>query len=959
MNAYVDPDLCIGCTQCAGLCPAVFHMEGVLAVAEPGSIPPEEVPQAVDAANACPVSAIRIEEQLCESLPHWGRLFCFFFKNPPLDAVLCYTIRCVIMQWRNTTMRLLVIDGNSIANRAFFGIKLLTTKDGRYTNAIFGFLNIMLSLLKESQPDEVAVAFDLKAPTFRHKMYEGYKATRHGMPDELAQQMPVLKEILTDLGYRIVTAEGWEADDILGTLAAACAARQDDCFLATGDRDSLQLVSDTTTVLLATTALGRSKTVTMDVDAIREKYGIEPKQLIEVKSLMGDASDNIPGVRGIGEKTALSLVQNFGSLEGVYEHIDDKRIKPKQREHLLECRELAQLSHTLGTIRTDAPIDTAEGAYAIGEGNKPKAVRMLQELEIHSLIQRFGLGGIVPANLEEETANLPEAEIAPLPLTPAGHYLVASRPPVMGKQGVHNVVLQPESWYAVQGTTVYPLEDAELVRLLDDPDVTLDVFNSAPLYAKAMAVGGWGSSIVWDGKLAAYLLDASASKYQVGELVPSYKAAAAFTCTDYPDAGRLADLFAKMKAEITACGEDPLYNEIEFPLAQVLADMTRIGMLVDRDGIDQFGVKLRSELEQVLTRIHMETGSASFNPNSPKQLGEMLFDTMGLPHGKKTQRGWSTDAETLESLRDYPLVEDILQYRAYQKLNSTYVEGLLKVIGEDGRIHSTFNQTEARTGRLSSDNPNLQNIPIRTELGSQLRAYFIAKPGCVLVDADYSQIELRILAHITGDEHMQQAFLNGEDIHRSTAAKIYGIPQEEVTSRLRSSAKAINFGIMYGKGAYSLAKDIGVSVKEADAFLKNYLAAFPKVSGYMDKTIADAKAVGYVSTLFGRRRALPELASSNFNVRSSGERMARNTPIQGTAADVIKLAMVRVWKRLRDEKMESRLILTVHDELIVEAPQAEAEKAAQILREEMEGCVQYAVPLSTDVHAGKNWLEAH
>ena len=856
-------------------------------------------------------------------------------------------------------MRLLVIDGNSIANRAFFGIKLLTTKDGRYTNAIFGFLNIMLSLLKESQPDEVAVAFDLKAPTFRHKMYEGYKATRHGMPDELAQQMPVLKEILTDLGYRIVTAEGWEADDILGTLAAACAARQDDCFLATGDRDSLQLVSDTTTVLLATTALGRSKTVTMDVDAIREKYGIEPKQLIEVKSLMGDASDNIPGVRGIGEKTALSLVQNFGSLEGVYEHIDDKRIKPKQREHLLECRELAQLSHTLGTIRTDAPIDTAEGAYAIGEGNKPKAVRMLQELEIHSLIQRFGLGGIAPANLEEETANLPEAEIAPLPLTPAGHYLVASRPPVMGKQGVHNVVLQPESWYAVQGTTVYPLEDAELVRLLDDPDVTLDVFNSAPLYAKAMAVGGWGSSIVWDGKLAAYLLDASASKYQVGELVPSYKAAAAFTCTDYPDAGRLADLFAKMKAEITACGEDPLYNEIEFPLAQVLADMTRIGMLVDRDGIDQFGVKLRSELEQVLTRIHMETGSASFNPNSTKQLGEMLFVTMGLPHGKKTQRGWSTDAETLEALRDYPLVEDILQYRAYQKLNSTYVEGLLKVIGEDGRIHTTFNQTEARTGRLSSDNPNLQNIPIRTELGSQLRAYFIAKPGCVLVDADYSQIELRILAHVTGDEHMQQAFRSGQDIHRSTAARIYGIPQGEVTPRVRSGAKAINFGIMYGKGAYSLSKDIGVTVKEADAFLKNYLAAFPSVSSYMDKTIADARANGYVSTLFGRRRTLPELASTNFNVRASGERMARNTPIQGTAADVIKLAMVRVWKRLRDEKMASRLILTVHDELIVEAPEAEAEKAAQILREEMEGCVHYAVPLSTDVHTGKNWLEAH
>ena len=857
-------------------------------------------------------------------------------------------------------MRLLVIDGNSIANRAFFGIKLLTTKDGRYTNAIYGFLNILLSLLKECEPDEVAVAFDLKAPTFRHKMYDGYKATRHGMPEELAQQMPVLKELLADLGYRTVTAEGWEADDILGTLAAACAARKDDCFLATGDRDSLQLVSDTTTVLLAATVMGRSKTVTMDVDAIQEKYGIQPRQLIEVKSLMGDASDNIPGVKGIGEKTALTLVQNFGTLEGVYEHIDDKLIKPKQREHLLECREMAQLSHTLGTIRTDAPIDTAEGTYAVGEGNKAEAVRLLQELEIHSLIPRFGLDGIAPAAPEEEDGiELAEAELEALPLAPSGTYLVASRPAVMGKQGIRNVVLQPESWYAVQDCTVYPLEDADLMRLLDNADVTLEVFNAAPLYAKAMAAGGWGSSIVWDGKLAAYLLDASASKYQISELTASYRASAAFTCADYPDAGRLADLFSKMKTEITACGEDSLYNEIEFPLAQVLADMTRTGVLVDKDGIEQFGVKLRTELEQVLGRIHMETGSASFNPNSPKQLGEMLFDTMGLPHGKKTQRGWSTDAETLESLRDYPLVEDILQYRAYQKLNSTYVEGLLKVIGEDGRIHSTFNQTEARTGRLSSDNPNLQNIPIRTELGSQLRAYFVARPGCVLVDADYSQIELRILAHVTGDEHMQQAFLTGEDIHRSTAAKIYGLPLEQVTPRLRSSAKAINFGIMYGKGAYSLSKDIGVSVKEADAFLKNYLATFPKVSGYMDKTISDARNCGYVSTLFGRRRSLPELASNNHNIRASGERMARNTPIQGTAADVIKLAMVRVWRRLRDEKMESRLILTVHDELIVEAPEAEAAKAAAILQEEMEGCVNYAVPLSTEVHQGKNWLEAH
>ena len=852
-------------------------------------------------------------------------------------------------------MRLLVIDGNSIANRAFYGIKLLTTKDGRYTNAIFGFLNIMNSLLRECEPDEVAIAFDLKHPTFRHEMYDGYKGTRHAMPDELAQQMPILKELLTDLGYRQVSAKGWEADDILGTLAAACEARRDDCFLATGDRDSLQLVSETTTVLLATSAMGRSKTETMDLDAIHEKYGIEPKQLIEVKSLMGDTSDNIPGVKGIGEKTAMTLVKNFGTLDNVYDHLDSPIIKPRQRENLLACREDAYLSHTLGTIRTDAPIDTAEGAYKVTEGNKPAAVRLMQELEIQTLITRFGLDGIVP---EQDPDTLPEvdAAIASLPAEPSGHYLVAARPAVLGTK---SVIVQPEAWYAVQDTTVYPLSEEELVSLLDDPKVTLDVFDSAPLYARAMAAGSWGSSIVWDGKLAAYLLDASASHYLLTTLATSYHARSAFSCEEYPDAGFLADLFARMKAEITENGEDELYNNIEFPLAQVLADMTRTGILVDREGIEAFGVQLRQELDQVLTRIEMEAGTSDFNPNSPKQLGTLLFDTMGLPHGKKTKNGWSTDAETLEKLRDIPLVEDILQYRACQKLNSTYVEGLLKVIGEDGRIHTRFNQTEARTGRLSSDNPNLQNIPIRTEMGSKLRAYFVAKPGCVLVDADYSQIELRILAHVTGDAHMQEAFLSGADIHRSTAAKIYNIRPEDVTPRLRSSAKAINFGIMYGKGAYSLSKDIGVSVKEAEAFLQTYLATFPNIDGYMEKTIADARQCGYVSTLFGRRRALPELNSNNHNIRASGERMARNTPIQGTAADVIKLAMVRVWRRLRDEKMESRLILTVHDELIVEAPEAESEKAAQILREEMEGCVHYAVPLSTDVHTGKNWLEAH
>ena len=859
-------------------------------------------------------------------------------------------------------MSLLVVDGNSIANRAFFGIKVLTTKEGQYTNAIYGFMNILLSLTQNYQPDEVAIAFDLPAPTFRHKMYDGYKANRHGMPEELAAQMPLLQQLLTDLGYKLVTAEGWEADDILGTLAAACDARGETCYIATGDRDNLQLVSPNTTVLLAATSRGHSETRVMDEAAVREKYGLAPKQLIDVKSLQGDASDNIPGVKGIGEKTALALIQQFGSLAGVYEHLDDPVIKPRQRANLEAYKADAELSYTLGSIRTDAPIETAAGAYRPGEGDKAAAVRLMLDLEIRALIPRLGLEHVLPAEDEPAppAAPLPAAEVRSMPARPAGLWLLAARPPVYGKQGNRIIETRPAHWYAVQDRTVCPLADGELALLLDNPALQLEVFDAAPLYAAAMQAGGWGSAITWDGKLAAYLLDASAAKYSIAALVEAYKVKPAFACEDWPDAPFLAGLFARMKEEITALGEDFLYNEIEFPLAQVLADMTRTGVLVDRAGIEQFGAGLRQQIEAKLTYIRSQVEDPDFNPNSPKQLGEMLFVRMKLPHGRKTSRGWSTDNATLQKLRpDCPLVDDILQYRSYLKLYSTYAEGLLKVIGPDGRIHSTFNQTEARTGRLSSDNPNLQNIPIRTELGSQLRGFFIAKPGCVFVDADYSQIELRILAHITGDEHMQAAFRAGEDIHRSTAAKIYGIPLEEVTPRLRTAAKAINFGIMYGKGAFSLSEDLGVSVREAGSFLKSYFASFPKVDSYMHKTIADAKEKGYVSTLFGRRRALPELASSNVNVRASGERMARNTPIQGTAADVIKLAMVKVWRRIRAEGLQSRLILTVHDELIVEAPEAEAETAARILKEEMEGCVRFAVPLDTDVHQGKSWLEAH
>ena len=657
---------------------------------------------------------------------------------------------------------------------------------------------------------------------------------------------------------------------------------------------------------------------------------------------MGDTSDNIPGVPGVGEKTALALVQAFGSLDEVYAHLDDPRIKPGVRKKLTENEDKARLSHTLGEIRLDAPIDTAPGAYRRGPGEPEKAAALLASLEMHSLIPRLGLteSAAPAAPAEERTLAAADA-----PLT--GQIFLVALP-------------AGDGWAAVDERGIpFRLEGQALTDLLDSPDAHLWVFDAKPLYHLALAAGGVGRAIEFDGKLAAYLLNPAASKYELEALAAEYGVAPAFTCPDAPDAGLLAGLLPLLDAKLAELGMDKLLREIELPLARVLADMERTGMLVDRDGIAAFGDELRAQLNDCLGRIYGQVGY-SFNLNSPKQLGEALFDKLGLPHRKKTKSGYSTDAATLESLRSYsPVIEDILEYRSCQKLLSTYADGLLKVIGPDGRVHSTFLQTEARTGRLSSTEPNLQNIPVRTEQGSRLRGFFVAKPGCILLDADYSQIELRILAHISGDEAMQEIFRTGGDIHRSTAARIYGMPPEMITPRLRSSAKAVNFGIVYGIGAYSLSRDIGVTVKEAEAFINSYLDSFPGVRKYMDDTIAFGKEHGYVATLFGRRRALPELTSSSFNVRALGERMAMNTPIQGTAADVIKLAMVRVWQRLRDERLTARLILQVHDELIVEAPLEEADKAAQILGEEMEHAVDFAVPLTADVTRGHTWLEAH
>ena len=834
-------------------------------------------------------------------------------------------------------MKLLVIDGNSIVNRAFYGIKLLTTKSGRYTNAIVGFMNILSKLEADERPDEVAVAFDLKAPTFRHKMYDGYKAQRKGMPEELAAQMPVLKELLGFLGYKMITSEGFEADDILGTLAAACAKRGDKCLLATGDRDSLQLVCDDVTVLLA----GTGETKVMDTAAVREKYKIEPKQLIEVKSLMGDTSDNIPGVAGVGEKTALALIQQFGTLDGVYENIDNSAIKKGVREKLLRDKQQAEMSRVLAEIRLDAPVETSAGAYAKSAPDADSAVKLLTELEMYAMLKKLSLSPSEPKS--QETQTLDSKDMSPLAQLNGKVYIFAEK----------------SILYAVQNNTVYTsdISSGESLALLCDESSEKYAFDAKIFYKTAFAAGREAKNIVFDAKLAAYLLNPSASEYGIERLALEYGISAEFSCGN-AEAPLIEALCTELRKKLDDSEMSKLHDEIELPLCEVLAEMETVGILVDKKGIEQFG----SELDEVIAaelKIIYEAVGYEFNVNSPKQLGKALFEDLQLPTRKKTKSGYSTNAETLESLRhESPVIEHILAYRTYQKLNSTYVAGLLKVISPDGRMHSTFNQTETRTGRISSSEPNLQNIPVRTELGSRFRKYFIAASGKTLLDADYSQIELRILAHISGDKNMQEAFTNGADIHRSTAAKVYGIPDEQVTPRQRSSAKAVNFGIVYGIGAFSLAKDIGVTVREADEFIKTYLAKYPDVDKYMKDAVSTARERGFAVTMFGRRRALPELENSNFNVRALGERMAMNTPIQGTAADIIKLAMVRVYRRFKAEQLSAKLILQVHDELIVEAPESEKELAAKILGEEMRSAAVLSVPLPADVNIGKTWYEA-
>ncbi|WP_306569956.1 DNA polymerase I [Faecalispora jeddahensis] len=857
-------------------------------------------------------------------------------------------------------MKLLVLDGNSILNRAFYGIKLLTTKDGHFTNAIYGFLTMLKKMWDETQPDAVAIAFDRKEPTFRHLEYDGYKAQRKGMPEELAEQLPVLKELLELLGYPLVEQAGFEADDILGTLAKASREQGAECVIATGDRDSLQLVGDGVTVRLAATKFGQPQVTVYDAEKIREEYGVEPPQMIEIKALQGDSSDNIPGVAGIGPKGAGELIRSFHDIDHIYENLDTIDIKEGMRKKLREGKESAYLSRKLGTICTDVPIDTKLETYRLQSGDKAAAARLMARLELFSLIPKLGLDAAAQETPEQsKTADsLPVKVLADgagllIPLQEQGR---ADLTAVYDGNEISSLLLPMDG-------TVFVLkpEKAFLRALCGNAKIVKNIHNSKPFYAALERLGVEVKNFGMDTLLAAYLLNPTSSDYGVERLAAEYEVPVPSANGEYADAARAALLPAlvdRLTTEIEQNGQLDLLKKIELPLAKVLAGMETVGFAVDAAGIEEYGKGLQTRIDEIQSRIYEQVGY-EFNVNSPKQLGQALFEKLGLHTGKKTKSGYSTNAEVLESLRyDHPAVEMILEYRGLTKLKSTYCDGLLKVIGQDGRIHSSFNQTETRTGRISSTEPNLQNIPVRTEQGRELRRFFIARPGWVLVDADYSQIELRVLAHVADDKNMIEAFRENADIHRSTAAQVFRMPEEMVTPIMRSRAKAVNFGIVYGIGAFSLSKNIGVTRKEADDYIKAYLAHYDGVRSYMNHVVELAKERGYAETLFGRRRYLPELTSSNFNLRSFGERVAMNMPIQGTAADIIKIAMIRVAERLTREKMQAQLILQVHDELIVEAPQEEAEAAAKLLTEEMQNAVSLSVPMLAEAKIGKTWYDA-
>ena len=850
-------------------------------------------------------------------------------------------------------MKLLAIDGNSIMNRAFYGIRALANSKGQFTNAITGFMNIYLKELATVAPDCAAVAFDLKAPTFRHKANADYKANRKGMPAELAQQMPVIKELLTDLGVKIIECEGYEADDILGTLSKACADSGNECFILTGDRDSFQLVSDSVTVRLA----GNKETKVYTPQRIMDEYGVSPRQMIEVKALMGDTSDNIKGVKGIGEKTALDLIQRTGSVDGLYQQLPDLKLTPSVRAKLEGGHQDALDSRFLAEIFLDVPIDTDIESYRLTGGDREKTRELLAGLEMFKLMERLDVQGAAADSGEVEAEK--KVTLADLPKI-TEKALESADIKAFEQAGKVGCELKGGTLKVICGDVVYTTDDKALVLEFLRSDCTKYALEGKSLHLFAFGGGERVKNLAFCCDLAGYLLNSQSSDYTVENLCLAYKVAYRSDCGENADIASLLPLCENLEKQLADTEMTQLYRDIELPLCEVLASMEYTGVKADADGIRAFGESLKGKIAELKEQIFAYAGE-EFNIASTKQLGVILFEKLGLPVGKKTKTktGYSTGAEVLEELENkHPIIPLILEYRTLTKLDSTYVEGLLKQIGQDGRVHSVFKQTETRTGRISSTEPNMQNIPVRKEIGRNMRKFFVAKDGYVLVDADYSQIELRVLSCVCGDENMQEAFLSGKDIHRSTAAQVFDLPEDFVSDEMRRAAKAVNFGIIYGIGPFSLSKDIGVSVAEAKQYISNYLANYPKVSQFMDKTVEDGIRNGYVTTIFGRRRYIPELNASNKNVQAFGRRAAMNAPIQGAAADIIKLAMVKVYARIAREDIDARLILQVHDELILEVAEKDRERAEKLLKEEMEGAVRLAVPFTADVHSGHSWYDA-
>ena len=878
-------------------------------------------------------------------------------------------------------MKLMVVDGNSILNRAYYGIRPLSTREGLYTHAVYGFITTLQRLLDEEEPEALCVTFDRREPTFRHQADADYKAQRKPMPPELAMQLPVMKQVLAAMSVPCYELAGYEADDLIGTISRKCQAAGWECVIVTGDKDSLQLVTDRTRVKLVSTRMGQTTTKDMTPETFREQYGFDPIHMIDLKALMGDTSDNIPGVPGVGEKTAMTLVQQYGDIDALYRRLPDIDAKPNVIRKLTEGEESARHSYWLATIVTDAPLafDPAEN---LRRPFRPELYDLFLRLEFQKLIDRYHLRPhqetaekpaytttVVPVETEEQARTLLEE------WRRADHVALYAAADLTAIS-VHWDTGESTAQTAELWSGGYQGNWNALLGALLSGDIRKISHNVKDLMRTLLDGGLPAEGFVFDTALAAYLLDATAGGYDLQRLFVSYfnqelekpahlepdafsplgdRAAAWASLHSYGAA--IEALYGVLLPRLREQGMEKLYFDVELPLCRVLADMERSGFLVDGGALARFGADLSDTIRQLEERIYAAAGQ-QFNINSPKQLGKVLFEDLGLPHGKKTKTGWSTNADVLEKLKDQPLVADVLTYRQYAKLKSTYADGLLKVIDPDGRIRTSFQMTVTATGRLSSTEPNLQNIPTRTDLGSKMREMFVAAPGHVLVDADYSQIELRLLAHISGDEAMQQAFLSGEDFHTVTAARVFHVPQDQVTHQMRSRAKAVNFGIVYGISAFSLSQDIGVTVAEAKEYMERYFATYTGVRQYMEQVVSQARERGYVETLWHRRRALPELKSSNFNMRSFGERVALNMPIQGTAADIIKLAMVRVHRRLAAEGLEARLIMQVHDELIVECPEAEASRVEQLLQQEMQGVAELSVPLLAEAHTGHNWLAA-